>query len=65
MFAGSKLSDANLRWMRKVGMGFLLAGVFLPFDLLILAVILAAGLYICTSTGFYVRQRWTHDRWAG
>jgi hypothetical protein len=62
MFAGNKLSDANLRWMRRVGMGFFLAGVFLPLTLVVLVVSLAAGVYICITAGLYVRQRWAHHR---
>ena len=46
MFAGSQISNADIRLLRKVGMGFLLAGVFAPCNLLAFLLALMAGVYV-------------------
>jgi hypothetical protein len=38
-------------------MGLLLAGVFVPLDLLALVVVLVAGVYFCIRAIVYLRQR--------
>ncbi|KAE9379235.1 hypothetical protein N431DRAFT_154723 [Stipitochalara longipes BDJ] len=57
MFVGNTLSNNKLRYLRKVGLGFLLAGVFVPLDLLTLVVVGAAGVYFCIRAVEYLRQR--------
>ena len=54
MLVGNPLSDDRLRSLRRMGLGFLLAGVFLPLDLLAVVVIVTAGVYFCIQ---YMRQR--------
>ena len=48
-----------------MGMGFLLAGVFIPFDLLVIILISGAGVYICIKVILYLRQTLAHCRWEG
>ena len=38
-------------------MGFLLAGVFIPFDLLVVILVVGTGVYICIKVILYLRQR--------
>ncbi|KAE8451233.1 hypothetical protein EG329_004397 [Mollisiaceae sp. DMI_Dod_QoI] len=59
------ISDANLRWFRRMGMGFLLAGVCVPFDLLVIMVVLGAGVFISIRTVLYLRDRLALHRLAG
>jgi hypothetical protein len=65
MFAGTQISDSQLRWARRLGMGFLLAGVFIPFDLLAIILVFGAGVYICIKVILYLRQRLALYRWEG
>jgi hypothetical protein len=65
MFAGTNISDDHLRWSRNLGMGFLLAGVFFPIDLLAVIAVLGAAVYICIRVFLYVRQRLAFHRLAG
>lgn len=53
---GPEISDAELQWFRRMGMGFLLAGVFLPFGLLAVLAVLGAGLYVCTRIAMYFHR---------
>lgn len=39
-------------------MGFLLAGVFIPFDLLAAVIVAGIGVYICVKAILYLRQGW-------
>jgi hypothetical protein len=57
MSVGNTLSDAKLRYLRRVGLGFLLAGVFVPLDLLALVMVLVAGVYFCIMAIVYLRER--------
>jgi hypothetical protein len=57
MFVENTLSDVRLRYLRRVGMGLLLVGVFVPLDLLALMVVLVAGVYFCVRAIVYLRQR--------
>ncbi|RDW71298.1 hypothetical protein BP6252_07861 [Coleophoma cylindrospora] len=45
--SGKQFDDTQLQWLRKVGMGFLFAGVLFPLDVLAITMFLMAGLYIC------------------
>ena len=54
MYVGKQLSDDKLRYLRRMGLAFLLAGVFLPLDILTVVVVSIAGVYFCVQ---YVRQR--------
>ncbi|PSS18624.1 hypothetical protein M430DRAFT_35096 [Amorphotheca resinae ATCC 22711] len=47
VYTRSHISDQQMLWFRKVGMGFLLAAIFVPFDLLVIVAVLGAGVYIC------------------
>ncbi|KAL2074390.1 hypothetical protein VTL71DRAFT_8168 [Oculimacula yallundae] len=51
------MADANVQWLRKMGMGLLLAAVFIPLDLLAFMAVLGAGLYILLRT-----VRWGGNR---
>lgn len=64
MYDGSTLSDAKLRYLRTVGLGFLLAGVFVPLDLLALVVVLGGGVYFCIRAIVYLRQKLALHRMA-
>jgi hypothetical protein len=64
MFIGNTISDVKLRYLRRVGVGFLLAGVFVPFDLLAVMVVLGAGVYICFTAFLYLHQRLALHRMA-
>jgi hypothetical protein len=43
----------------------LLAGVFIPFDLLAIILVFGAGVYICIKVILYLRQRLALYRWEG
>jgi hypothetical protein len=47
MFVGDNLPDDSIRYLRRLGLGFLLATVFLPLDLLALVLVGAGGVYFC------------------
>jgi len=47
MFARADVSDDQLRFLRRIGFGLLLAAVFIPFDLLAIVGFLGAGVYLC------------------
>jgi hypothetical protein len=64
MFVGNTLSNVNRQNLRRVGLGFLLAGVFVPLDLLALVVVLVAGVYFCIRAIMYLRQRLALHRMA-
>jgi hypothetical protein len=49
--------DEQVRWLRRLGLGLLLAGVFIPFDLLVISAIIGTGVYICIQFVLYLRHR--------
>jgi len=53
---GKDVSDTQMQMLRRVGMGVLLAGVFVPFDLLAFMVILGAGVHTCVRVVMYLRH---------
>jgi hypothetical protein len=56
---GNQLPDHQLQWARKLGMGFLLAAVFVPFDLLATLLVMGTGVYCCIKVILYARHRLT------
>ena len=54
---GKQLSDSQLRWARKLGMGCLLAGIFVPLDLLAALLGAGIGVYCCIKVFLYLRHR--------
>lgn len=46
-----------MRWLRRLGLGLLLAGVFIPFDLLVISAAIGTGVYICIRFVLYLRQK--------
>lgn len=57
MSVGNAPSDETLRRLRKVGMGILLAAIFVPFDLVVVMALFGAGVYTCMKALVYFRQR--------
>lgn len=40
------LSDIHLLWLRRLGMGFLLAAIFIPYNLLLAMGLMGALIYV-------------------
>jgi hypothetical protein len=57
MWVSQGAADQHIRWIRKLGLGFLLAGVFVPFELLVVSAMVGTGVYICIRFVLYLRQR--------
>lgn len=59
MSARERTAEEQVRWARRLGLGLLLAGVFIPFDLLVMLGIFGTGVYICVRFALYLRARLT------
>jgi len=61
----TQITGEQLRWFRRLGMGFLFTVVLVPFDLIVLMAVLGAGVYICLHVLLYLRQSLASHRKGG
>jgi len=59
------VAEANLRWLRRTGIGILFAGMFVPFDLVVILAVLGVGLYLSIRAVLYLRDRLALHRLVG